>query len=253
MGVLDGRCAIVTGAARGIGRGIALALGKEGARLVLIDLLERELMATAEELRATGVVDTATVVESVSDQRVVDETVALAEQEFGGVDILINNAQASRPGLSFVDHEDRDLEICLQSGVWGTFRMMRACHPKMKGRGGSIVNLASPAGTHGLQGFAAYAAAKEAIRGLTKVAATEWGPDGITVNCICPSAETEASAAFDAANPGFREAQTMQRAIRRNGHVESDIGRTVVFLVGPDSTFITGMTVMANGGSTIYP
>ena len=228
MGVLDGRCAIVTGAARGIGRGIAFALGKEGARLVLVDLLEREVTATAADLRAIES-ETATVVGDVGDQRVVDETVALAEKKFGGVDILINNAQASYPGVAFADHEDRHFEICLHSGVWGTFRMMRACYPKMKGRGGSVVNVASPAGTHGLKGFAGYAAAKEAIRGLTKVAATEWGPDGITVNCICPSAETEASRAFDAANPGFREAQTMQRAIRRNGHVESDIGRTVAF------------------------
>ena len=252
MGVLAGKTAIVTGAARGVGRGIASALAKEGASLVVVDVLERELKLSSEVLRGFGA-GVATLVGDVGTQDVVDETMARAKAEFGHVDILVNNAQSSHPGLLFADHEDRDLEICLHSGVWATFRFMRACFPEMRGRGGRIVNIGSPAGTHGKQGFAGYAAAKEAIRGLTKVGATEWGPDGITVNCICPSASTEASRAFFETHPEYYEPLMAQTPMRREGHVENDIGRVVVFLAGPDAGFITGMTIMANGGATIYP
>jgi NAD(P)-dependent dehydrogenase (short-subunit alcohol dehydrogenase family) len=252
MGVLDGKTAIVTGAAQGIGRGIALALAKEGASLVIVDLLEPELNAAAEALRSLGAA-AATIVGDVGTQDVVDETVNRAKTEFGHLDILVNNAQSSRPGVAFVDHEDRDLEICLHSGVWATFRFMRACFREMQGRGGRIVNIGSPAATHGWSGFAGYAAAKEGIRGLTKVGATEWGPYGITVNCICPSAATEGAVAYYSAHPDFHDALIAGQAIRRDGHPETDIGRVVVFLAGPDAGFITGMTLMVNGGATVYP
>jgi NAD(P)-dependent dehydrogenase (short-subunit alcohol dehydrogenase family) len=252
MGVLAGKTAIVTGAGRGVGHGIASALAKEGASLVVVDLLEEELKLTGEALRGVGA-EVVTLVGDVGTQDVVDETIARAKAEFGHVDILVNNAQSSSPGLPFADHQDRDLEICLHSGVWATFRFMRACFPEMRDRGGRIVNIGSPAATHGKAGFAGYAAAKEAIRGLTKVGATEWGPCGITVNCICPSASTEASRAFFEAHPGYREALIAQTPMRRIGHVEDDIGRAIVFLAGPDAGFITGMTLMVNGGATIYP
>ena len=252
MGVLTGRTAIVTGAARGIGRGIALALGKEGASLVLVDLREEQLAATARELSDISA-PVETSAGDVSDQSVVDHTISLAKRAFGQVDILVNNAQVVEGGVLFADHQDRHLEMCLNSGLWGTFRFMRACYPEMKGRGGSIVNIASPSGTHGLTGNAGYAAAKEGIRGLTKVGATEWGPDGITVNCICPQAATDLSLEFWATRKEYHDRQVAERPMRRDGDPEADIGRLVVFLVGPDSTFITGMTMMANGGSTIYP
>lgn len=252
MAVLEGRVAIVTGAGRGIGRGTAFALAKEGSALVLVDLDEETVSATGEDLRGLGA-EVETLVGDVGSQALVDETVARAKDTFGRVDVLVNNAQAVTPGLLFEEHEDSDLEMNLGTGLWGTFRFMRACFPEMRERGGRIVNIASAAGTHGMAGFAAYAAAKEGIRGLTKVAATEWGPYGINVNAICPQAATEKALAYYESRPGLHQEQIEKRAIRRDGDPEGDIGRTIVFLAGPDSGFITGATIMVNGGANIMP
>jgi NAD(P)-dependent dehydrogenase (short-subunit alcohol dehydrogenase family) len=250
--VLAGRTALITGAAQGIGRGIALALAAEGAQVVLVDRDAALLDGAEAEVTARGA-DALGVRADVADADDVSRSVAEAVDRFGRVDVLVNNAQAMVSGVPFEDHDDASFDLAISTGLWGTFRYMRACFPSMREHGGSIVNVASSAGTHGLPGFAGYAAAKEGIRGLTKVAAHEWGQHGIRVNAICPQARTPKTDAYFERHPERQAEKIAQRPIQRDGDSEHDIGRTVVYLAGPDSAFVTGATLMVNGGLTVMP
>jgi NAD(P)-dependent dehydrogenase (short-subunit alcohol dehydrogenase family) len=252
MGTLAGRAAVVTGAGQGIGRGIARALAREGMHTVVVDRDAGSADDTVVQLAELGAEGIA-VVGDVSDPTLAERAVDAAISTFGRLDALVNGAQALRSGVPFEEHTDADFELAISTGLWGAFRFMRAAFPHLRERGGSIVNIVSSAGTHGLPGFAAYAAAKEGIRGLTKVAANEWGPFEIRVNAISPQATSPAVEAYLDAHPERREAKLAQRPIKRDGDAEADIGRTVVFLVGPDSRYITGVTLMVNGGLTIMP
>jgi NAD(P)-dependent dehydrogenase (short-subunit alcohol dehydrogenase family) len=252
VGTLDGLVGIVTGAGQGIGRGIALAMAKEGATVVVVDRDGAKADATAAELRALGT-SSITVVGDVSDPELPDRTIETTLAELSRLDVLVNSAQAMRSGVPFEEHTDADFELAVSTGLWGAFRFMRASFAPLAARGGSIVNVVSSAGTHGLAGFAGYAAAKEGIRGLTKVAANEWGVHEIRVNAIAPQATSPTADAYFDAHPERRAAKLAQRPIKRDGDAEADIGRTVVFLAGPDSRFITGTTLMVNGGLTIMP
>jgi NAD(P)-dependent dehydrogenase (short-subunit alcohol dehydrogenase family) len=251
--LLQGKVALVTGAGQGIGRGMALALGKAGAALAIADLDGGRATSVVEELRTIGV-DAEPFTCDVGDRGQVEATVAAIIDRFGRFDILVNNAQASRVGIRFEDTRDEDLHLAFNSGTWGTFYCMRAAFPHLRDAGnGRIINLASSSSTHGRPLHAAYAAAKEAIRGLTKVAANEWGVHGITVNVICPNAVTPAGEKFAREHPEAAQAALMQRAIRRRGDAEHDIGATVVFLAGPGAGFITGQTLHVNGGGVTVP
>jgi len=252
MGLLENKVSIVTGGAQGIGRGIALALAKEGSDVVLVDLDATLADSTAHELASVGVKCTS-VIGSVGDQATADEACAAVAAQHGGLDVLVNCAQAMVSGVPFAEHSDEDFDLAISSGLWGAFRFMRSAFPLLSVNGGSIVNIVSSAGTHGLPGFAGYAAAKEGIRGLTKVAANEWGPSGIRVNALSPQASTPKAEAYFKEHPERLAEKLAQRPIRRDGDAEHDIGRTVVFLAGPDSSFITGATIMVNGGLTIMP
>jgi NAD(P)-dependent dehydrogenase (short-subunit alcohol dehydrogenase family) len=220
--------------------------------VVVVDRDARSADVAAAELAELGT-EGLSVVGDVGDPLLPERAVATAVSTFGRLDALVNGAQAMRSGVPFEEHTDADFELAVSTGLWGAFRFMRAAFPHLRERGGSIVNIVSSAGTHGLPGFAGYAAAKEGIRGLTKVAANEWGPFEIRVNAISPQATSAATEAYFAAHPDRREEKLARRPIKRDGDAEADIGRTVVFLVGPDSRYITGVTLMVNGGLTIMP
>lgn len=252
MALLEGTAGMVTGGGQGIGRGIATALAKEGMNILVVDRDEASAQRVCSELTEWGVVAHA-VIGDVADATLAARSVDAAMTSFGRLDALVNCAQAMRSGLPFQDHTDDDFHLAISTGLWGAFRFMRACHEPLAARGGSIVNIVSSAGTHGLAGFAGYAAAKEGIRGLTKVAANEWGPEEIRVNAVAPQATSAATAAYFAEHPERQAAKLALRPLKRDGDAEHDIGRTVVFLVGPDSGFITGATLMVNGGLTIMP
>lgn len=252
VGALVGKVALVTGAAQGIGLGIALALAEEGAHVVLVDR-ERDLLEEAVDRVSARGGAAIGAVGDVADADDVKRSVEVALDRFHRLDVLVNNAQAMVSSLPFEEHNDASFDLAISTGLWGTFRFMRACFPAMREHGGSIVNVASSAGTHGLPGFAGYAAAKEGIRGLTKVAANEWGRYGIRVNAICPQARTPKTDAYFDRHPHRRAEKMAQRPLQREGDAEHDIGRTVVYLAGPDSAFVTGTTLMVNGGLTMMP
>jgi len=249
MGILDGKTAIVTGAGQGVGRGIALALAKEGAAVVIAEINEEAGTSTANEIKQLGM-KALVVTCDVRKREEVEAVVAAAVDEFGTVDILVNNAQASK-WAPFEDHTDEDMALALESGLMGTFYFMQTCLPYLKKRGGKIINLASGAGIIGLENFVGYAAAKEGIRAVTRVAAREWGKHNINVNVICPMANSPGMIGWTEAMPDEYKAVMATVPLGRIGDCERDIGRVAVFLAGPDSDYVTGHTMMTDGGQHI--
>ncbi len=244
------KVAIVTGAGRGIGRGIALELAREGAAVVVVEIDPETGQSTANEIEAQGGRALA-VVTDVCKREEVNAAVATAEATFGTVDILVNNAQIQRQQVRFEDTSDDDMDVVLASGIHGTFYFMQACFPLLKRRGGKIINVASGAGLAGTAGWTSYAVAKEGIRALTKVAAHEWGTHQINVNVICPAAETPSFKLWKGNNPELAEGMLDSIPLGRMGDPEADIARAVVFLASADSDFVTGLTMMVDGGQTI--
>ena len=178
MGRLDGKVAIVTGAGQGIGLGIALALASEGANISIAELEGERAQRAAEEVRQRGVTVSAVICD-VRDRAQVDAAVAQTVAELGGIDIVVNNAIATGSDAAlaasggqrpFIETTEDLMRLQWESGPLGTFHVMQACYPHLRGRETSIVNVASRAGTDGIAGYTAYAAAKEAIRALSRVA-----------------------------------------------------------------------------------
>lgn len=203
MGFLTGKTAIITGGGRAvlsdgscgsIGYGIATAYAKEGANLVLTGRNVKKLEDAKEELERLYGVKVLAVQADVNagadNKAAVEHVVKQAVEEFGRIDVLINNAQASASGVTLADHTTEQFDLAIYSGLYATFYYMQACYPYLKETQGSVINFASGAGLFGNYGQCAYAAAKEGVRGLTRVAATEWGADGINVNIVCPLAWT---------------------------------------------------------------
>jgi len=246
MGMLDGKVALVTGAGQGVGRGIALALAGEGARIAVAGRTEGKLLETCAEIEGRGgraVPIVCDVMIAADIERCVQQTVAT----LGTVDILINNAQVVPLGR-LLDVTEEHYQEGMDSGPLATLRFMKACYPYLRD-GGCIVNLGSSSAIRWDPiGYGAYAAAKEAIRALTRAAACEWGPDGIRVNCVLPLAMSPAMDGWIASRP--EEAAEFFRTIPlgRVGDCETDIGRAVVFLCGPDARYITGHSLPLDGG-----
>lgn len=255
MGNLDGKVAIVTGGGRGVGRGIALALAGAGASVAILELDPATAKTTAGDIDALGVRGLPVPCD-VSDEAQIDAAVETVVRELGRIDILVNNATGTRPqdaSVALVKHTPDQFQRILGVDVIGSFLCMRACHPHLKASGaGRVINLSSSAGTERSAGFAAYAAAKEGLRGLTGVAAREWGPDAITVNSLCPTALTDTVATWMSENPDVANQYLASVPLGRHGDAEVDIGRVVAFICSPDAGFITGQTFWVDGGSVIH-
>ncbi len=250
MGRLDEKVAIVTGGAQGIGLGIATAMAKEGANIVLADFNAEKAQAAAGGIQALGVKAVAFSCD-VSQRSQVKGVVQGAVREFGTVDILANVAQDMRNDVAFENTTDEDMQRALGSGLWGTFYFMQECLPYMKEKGGKIINMASAAGLDGHSGWTAYAAAKEGIRALTRVACHEWGRYKINVNAICPLADSPRMVDWGKSSGGMIDLMLAMVPAGRLGDCEIDIGRAAVFLACSDSDYITGQTLMVDGGQTM--
>ena len=244
---LDGKVAVVTGAGRGIGRAIALALADAGAAVAVLERDPDSGARVVDEITDAGG-DALLVTGDVCARADCEAVVATAVGRFGGVDILVNNAQQVPTGPLDACTDD-DMYAAWESGALAAFRLMQLCHPHMTARGGgSIVNLASGAGTQGLPGLGAYAVAKEGIRALTKVAMLEWGADNVRVNTVCPWARTEF---WDGLTEREQQARVRRNPLRRIGEPE-EVAAVVVFLAGRAGSYVNGQTINVDGGNMAF-
>ncbi len=250
---LEGKVAIITGGGKGIGYGIARAFAEEGANLVITGRTEARLIEAKAELDKDYGIDVLYVVADGGDEESVKEVISKTVDKFGKINVLVNNAQASKSGVMLKDHTKEDFDLAINSGLYSTFFYMKACYPYLKDTKGSVINFGSGAGLFGKLGQSSYAAAKEGIRGLTRVAAAEWGPDGINVNDICPLAMTESLKQWRDAYPDLFEKTIQSIPLGRFGDCQKDIGRVCVFLASDEASYVTGESITLQGGSGLRP
>ncbi|MGK7345531.1 MAG: 3-oxoacyl-[acyl-carrier-protein] reductase [Candidatus Nitrospinota bacterium M3_3B_026] len=243
MGRLEGMAAIVTGAARGIGRAVAEAFAAEGADLALVTL-KSPLDSLAESLRARGArVEIFTG--DVADAAFAKKTVDGAAESFGKVDILVNNAGITRDGL-LMRMSEEDFDEVIRVNLKGAFNMTKAAAARMvRARRGRIINVSSVVGQVGNAGQANYASSKAGLLGMTKSAARELAPRGITVNAVAPGfIETDMTASLP---EKVREETLKAIPLGRFGKAP-DVAAAAVFLASEEAGYITGATISVNGG-----
>ena len=266
MSYFKGKTVIITGGGKAmlsddrpgsIGYGIAVAYAKEGANLVITGRNTEKLQQAKEQLEQEYGVQVLPVQADISagaDNAAIAKNVAeQAVAAFGGIDVLINNAQASASGVPLAQHTVEQFDLALYSGLYATFHYMQACYPYLAKSHGSVIKFASGAGLCGNFGQSAYAAAKEGIRGLSRVAATEWSKDGINVNVVCPLAWTAQLENFKNAFPDAFEKNVHTPPMGYFGDPERDIGRVCVQLAHPDFKYMTGETLTLEGGLGMRP
>lgn len=250
---LEGNVTIITGGGKGIGYGMAEAFAEAGSNLVITGRVLSRLETAKEKLEAEYGIKVLPIVADGADEEAIKNVVAKTIAEYGKIDTLVNNAQVSKSGLPLTEHTKEDFDLAIYSGLYAAFFYMRECHPYLKETHGSVINFASGAGLFGKLGQSSYAAAKEGIRGLSRVAAAEWGPDGIRVNVICPLAMTESLQEWRQNYPDLYEKTIQGIPLGHFADPKDDIGRVCVFLASEDAHYITGETITLQGGSGLRP
>lgn len=244
---------LITGGGKGIGRGLSEAFAEEGANLVITGRHEDVLWKTKEELEASYHVRVLPIKADGGHEDDVKQVIQKTIETYGRLDVLINNAMASKSGTMLSEHSKEDFDLAVMSGLYAVFFYMREAYPYLKESKGSVINFASGAGLAGRIGQSSYAAAKEGIRGLSRVAATEWGPDGINVNVVCPLVETPQMLKWKEEYPEHYAKTIQGIPLGRFGDAKKDVGRTCVFLASEDASYISGETIVLQGGSGLRP
>lgn len=248
---LAGQVAVVTGAARGIGRAVAERLARGGARVAVFDVSPHRTAQAGVEMRAAGL-DVHTYVVDVGQRAAVLEAMQRVEQDLGApVSILVNNAVWIRY-QSVAETDEESVDRILAVGLKGIFWATQAAAAQMaRHGGGSIINISSIAALQGMAGGAVYSALKAAVIGYTRAVAVELGPQGIRCNAVAPGIiATPASLAhFDAATQAQKIAAT---PVRRFGQPQ-EMAEVVAFLAGAASSYVTGAVLVADGGASVVP
>ena len=242
MGLLEGKTALITGAARGIGKAIALKFASEGANIAFTDLAINE--ETEQEIAALGV-KAKSYASNAADFAQTEEVVKAVKEEFGSIDILVNNAGITKDGL-MLRMTEQQWDAVIAVNLKSAFNFIHACVPvMMRQRGGSIINMASVVGVHGNAGQANYAASKAGLIALAKSIAQEMGPKGIRANSIAPGfIETAMTAQL---SEEIREEWKKKIPLRRGGQVE-DIANVATFLASDLSSYVSGQVIQVDGG-----
>lgn len=234
---------IVTGGAAGIGGAITTVLTQRGASVVAVDLDE----AAGQQKVDSNPDQIVFLKGDISKSSVAKEAVEMAVAKFGKLTGLVNNAHASRQ-KPLMELTEEDWALSMGTGLQGTLNFMKAAYPELKKIKGAIVNFGSGAALTGQKYQASYAAAKEAIRGLSRVAANEWAEDGIRVNIVSPLALTEGVKKWKEVHPDQYQEIIDKHPMHRFGDPEKDVAPIVAFLLSEDSQYMTGQTLMADGG-----
>ena len=250
---MSGKVTIITCGGKGIGFGIATAFAKAKSNLVITGRTESTLLKAKEELEDKYGVKVLAITADGGYEDQVKGAIDKVVEEFGRIDVLINNAQASKSGLKLIEHTKEDFDLAINSGLYAVFNFMKFAHPYLKETKGSVINFASGAGLFGRDGQSSYAAAKKGIRGLTRVAATEWGPDGININIVCPLVMTEQLEQWREEYPEIYDKTIQGIPLQRFGDAEKDIGGTCLFLASDAASYISGETLTLQGGSGLRP
>ena len=250
---LNRNVTIITGGGKGIGYGLAEAFAEEGSNLVITGRTEARLIKAKHELEDRYGIEVLPIVADGADEEAIKSVVSQTVEKFSKINTLVNNAQVSKSGLSLVDHTREDFDLAIYSGLYATFFYMKECFPYLEKTHGSVINFASGAGLFGKLGQASYAAAKEGIRGLSRVAASEWGPYEVRVNVVCPLAMTESLQQWKAEYPELYEKTIHGIPLGHFADPKDDIGRVCVFLASEDAHFVTGETITLQGGSGLRP
>lgn len=250
---LKDKVVIITGGGRGIGFGLSTAFAKAGAKLVITGRTEATLLSAKEKLEAAHGCEVLCVTADGADEGAIQNVIDKTVERFGKIDAVINNAQASASGKMLIDHTKEDLDLAIYSGIYATFFYMQKAFPYLKETKGCVVNFASGAGLFGRIAQSSYAAAKEGIRGLSRVAATEWAPYGVRVNVICPLAMTEGLQKFKEEYPERYEQTIKGVPMGRFADPEKDVGGMCVFLCSDEASYVTGETITLQGGSGLRP
>ena len=242
MGFLEGKTALITGAARGIGKAIALKYASEGCNIAFTDLEVNE--ETEKEIAAKGV-KAKSYASNAADFAQTEEVVKAVKEEFGSIDILVNNAGITKDGL-MLRMTEQQWDAVIAVNLKSAFNFIHACVPvMMRQRGGSIINMASVVGVHGNAGQANYAASKAGLIALAKSIAQEMGPKGIRANAIAPGfIETAMTAQLP---DEVREQWKQKIPLRRGGQVE-DIANVATFLASDMSSYVSGQVIQVDGG-----
>ena len=242
MGLLEGKTALITGAARGIGKAIALKFAEEGANIAFTDLAVNE--ETEAEIAAKGV-KAKSYASNAADFAQTEEVVKAVKEEFGSIDILVNNAGITKDGL-VLRMTEQQWDAVIAVNLKSAFNFIHACVPvMMRQRGGSIINMASVVGVHGNAGQANYAASKAGLIALAKSIAQEMGPKGIRANAIAPGfIETAMTAQL---SDEIREEWKKKIPLSRGGQVD-DIANTAVYLASDLSSYVSGQVIQVDGG-----
>ena len=242
MGLLEGKTALITGAARGIGKAIALKFAEEGANIAFTDLEVN--LETEKEIAAKGV-KAKSYASNAADFAQTEEVVQAVKAEFGSIDILVNNAGITKDGL-MLRMTEQQWDAVIAVNLKSAFNFIHACVPvMMRQRSGSIINMASVVGVHGNAGQANYAASKAGLIALAKSIGQEMGPKDIRANAIAPGfIETAMTAALP---EEVRNEWKQKIPLRRGGQVE-DIANVATFLASDMSSYVSGQVIQVDGG-----